>query len=368
MHVILLFTYGYSLKLWHESGALERELTYYKRLSREGNIKFTFITFGEEDDLNYSNEFDIFPIYKYLKIRKSRTLSYLQSFYIPFIIKKNINDFDLIKQNQLIGSWISILLKILTGKPLFIRTGYDMYKFSIEDDKKWFVRFLYKKLTALSLKYSDLYSVSNAQDKYFLNKNFTNKNKIVIRPNWVLSAERSSIENRNKNSILNVGRLERQKNQIELIRALKNTDFNLVIYGEGSLKNFLLQKSNELNVQTKINNVVQYHDLLEIYKQYKFFVLSSDFEGNPKVLLEAMAAGCIVIAKNIPNNKELIKNSEDGFLYSDEKELKSLFDNFTKGNIDFVSISNKAIKKVENNYSIEKLLRDEITDLKNLIN
>ena len=65
MHVILLFTYGYSLKLWYESGALERELIYYKKLSNEGNIKFTFVTSGEEDDLNYSNEFDVFPIYKH---------------------------------------------------------------------------------------------------------------------------------------------------------------------------------------------------------------------------------------------------------------------------------------------------------------
>ena len=98
------------------------------------------------------------------------------------------------------------------------------------------------KLTALSLRYSDIYSVSSAQDEYFLNKNFTNKNKIIIRPNWVLTVERSPIENRNKNSILNVGRLERQKNQIELIRALENSGFNLVIYGEGSLRSFLLQK------------------------------------------------------------------------------------------------------------------------------
>ena len=81
-----------------------------------------------------------------------------------------------------------------------------------------------------------------------------------------------------------------------------------------------------------------------------------------------MAAGCIVIAKNIPNNQELIENNQDGFLYSDEKDLKSLFNNFTLGNIDFVSISNKAIKKVENNYSMEKLLKDEITDLRNLVN
>ncbi len=36
MHVILLFTYGYSLKLWHDSGALEREIIYYKKLTNEG--------------------------------------------------------------------------------------------------------------------------------------------------------------------------------------------------------------------------------------------------------------------------------------------------------------------------------------------
>ena len=34
-----------------------------------------------------------------------------------------------------------------------------------------------------------------------------------------------------------------------------------------------------------------------------------------------MAAGCIVIAGNIPNNQELIENNQDGFLYSDEKIL-----------------------------------------------
>ena len=81
-----------------------------------------------------------------------------------------------------------MLKREIIGKPLFLRTGYDMYKFSIEEDKKWFVRFFVQKLTALSLRYSDIYSVSSAQDEYFLNKNFTNKNKIIIRPNWVIAS------------------------------------------------------------------------------------------------------------------------------------------------------------------------------------
>ena len=42
-----------------------------------------------------------FITYKKKKIKKTE---YLQSFYYPFLIKKNIHNFDIIKQNQLLGS------------------------------------------------------------------------------------------------------------------------------------------------------------------------------------------------------------------------------------------------------------------------
>ena len=48
---------------------------------------------------------------------------------------------------------------------------------------------------------------------------------------------------------------------------------------------------------------------------YKYYLSPSKFEGNPKTILEAMSTGCIVIASNIKNHKEIIDHNITGFLY-----------------------------------------------------
>ena len=59
---------------------------------------------------------------------------------------------------------------------------------------------------------------------------------------------------------------------------------------------------------------------MNILNQYRYFISSSLFEGNPKAILEAMASGCVVIAVDIPNNAEVIKNNKTGLLYDLEKD------------------------------------------------
>ena len=94
----------------------------------------------------------------------------IKSFYITFLLKNKIKDIDVIKQYQLQGAWISIIYKYLVNKPLIVRTGYDMYSFSIKEKKAILKRYLYKSLTNLSLKKSDLYTVSSQSDYNFKNK------------------------------------------------------------------------------------------------------------------------------------------------------------------------------------------------------
>ena len=50
MKIVLLLTYGVSLKTWFETGLLERELSYYQYLYKKFGIKTTVISYGNESD------------------------------------------------------------------------------------------------------------------------------------------------------------------------------------------------------------------------------------------------------------------------------------------------------------------------------
>ena len=74
------------------------------------------------------------------------------------------------------GSWISIISKFLNNIPLYTRTGYDMYEFSIKENKSPLKQNFYKLLTSFTLKNSDIYSVTSNCDYKFLSENFKTEN------------------------------------------------------------------------------------------------------------------------------------------------------------------------------------------------
>ena len=69
-------------------------------------------------------------MYKYVNKNKIKYFEIIKSFFYPFKIRKILSfENTIIKTNQLWGSWIGIILKIITKKPLIIRTGYDLLTF-----------------------------------------------------------------------------------------------------------------------------------------------------------------------------------------------------------------------------------------------
>ena len=56
---------------------------------------------------------------------KFSVVNFFKSFWIPFILRKHHMHPDLIKTNQLNGSWVAIIAKYLLNSKLIIRTGYD---------------------------------------------------------------------------------------------------------------------------------------------------------------------------------------------------------------------------------------------------
>lgn len=362
MNIAFFFTYGYSLKTWEESGTLERELKTLRILSKNYGYKFTLVTYGDVSDTlikNISEEFKIIPIYSIIKKRNSKFINYLFSFTIPFKLRNTFKNIDVIHQHQLLGSWVVIILKFLVKKPLLTRTGYDMYLFAKNERKNVVVRYLYKLLTRFTIWLSDTYTVTSMSDFNYLNTSRRTKKKLLYRPNFIEQNETNPLENRYQNKILAVGRLVEQKNFKILIEEFKNTkdDFEIVIVGEGKLENELKALALKNNVDLKLIGSVSYEELKNIYQNYRYFISTSLFEGNPKTLLEAMASGCVVLASNISNHSEIIKNGLNGYIFklNNPQLLKKI--NQLKNDFNLqTKISNNAINEVYKNNSLENLI------------
>jgi len=362
MHVILVFTYGISIKEWDDLGILSREVEIYKKMNKEHNVRFTFLTFGDHEDENYShliNDLTIIPIYKY--INKSKT-SLFNFFKTLLGVKKLINLIEkptIIKTNQLNGSWVAMMLKLYTKSPLYIRTGYNLFEFSVKDKKSMLKKTFYYLLTQISLLYSNYYSVTSNADKLYLEKYFFTKNISVI-PNWIADLKLNEFKNRYENKILSVGRLEPQKNFFSLIKGLSNSNIEIDIVGEGSEKKTLRKYADSLNVKLNLLGRLDYTELNQLYLNYRIFILPSGFEGNPKVVLEAISRGTLIIAKKNKNIAEVITNGVNGVLYENENEIIDKITYFLKNESEWCNLVNKAYDLIVENNSIEKIVESEL--------
>ncbi|MAV56711.1 MAG: hypothetical protein CMI79_04200 [Candidatus Pelagibacter sp.] len=359
MHVLVFLTFGISFMDWEKSGLLSREILLYKKLNEEKKINFTFVTFGNSKDEDIVKDFNVIPYYKYNKIFNSKILTFFQSLQFAYRIKKLIDNPDLIKTNQLMGSWMGIICKFVFSCPLIIRTGYDIFQFSIFEKKRVYKKLIYFLLTQVGLLFSDSYTVSSNSDKAFLKKFFVGTNHISIIQNWVMTnSTKNKLINKKEKTILSVGRLEKQKNFTYLIKSFANSEYQLDIVGEGSEKKELIELSNKLLTNVNFLGTIDNKELLDLYKHYKYFISSSDYEGNSKTILEAKSAGCVVVARENKNNKEIIENQIDGVLYSDEN-LLNLINKLQENKELTDQISSNAIESVKNKNSINLILEKE---------
>jgi len=369
MNILVLFTYKVSIVQWEKSGIAKREFKLYEQLKSDTGISYKFITYGNESDLNFnSQKFDIYPLYSKIKFRKNAILQFVNSFKILKVYKSEIKQAEIIKTNQLNGAWVGILAKILYKKKLIVRTGYDIHYFSKMQGKSLLKLQFFNILTYLSIYFSDYFVVSSDADmrRLILRYGSKFKSKIIVNPNWVETSKKviSFIERSEK--FLSVGRLEEQKNYLNLLQNFSGSGFSIDIYGEGSMRKKIENLIKELDVQVRLKGNIENTQLLEEYQKYKYFILNSHFEGNPKALLEAMSAGCIVLMRYHINIQNIIEDKVNGFIYNSDEELKKILRSLK--NYDLISISNNARDYIEKNININQYVKRESNLYKDLLN
>jgi len=220
-----------------------------------------------------------------------------------------------------------------------------------------------------------MYTVASIHDLNFIEKKYLIKKpkKIFLRPNWVLSNKNNKSFSERKKQIITIGRLANQKNYPFLITALGGSGYTLDIVGSGELKDELealaIKNNTKVNFLGNINN----NELIQTLRNYKYFILPSFFEGNPKVVLEAMAAGCIVLVSSIPNNTEIIKDRKNGYVFSiskilertNEKEIVEILNTVSQSELE--KVRQNSLNDIENKYLMQKWCEVENEDLISIV-
>lgn len=143
-------------------------------------------------------------------------------------------------------------------------------------------------------------------------------NPAFIRPKY---------EGQREKVIVGAGRLTEQKNFPLLIRAFarvahKFPEHKLVIYGKGSLLESLKDLAAEHGIGDRVEFPGFCTDMPERLEKAGMFVLSSDYEGMPNALMEAMALGVPCVSTDCGGGgaKFLIQDGENGILVPQKDE------------------------------------------------
>lgn len=112
-----------------------------------------------------------------------------------------------------------------------------------------------------------------------------------------------------------VGRLRAPKDPFMLIRAFSKLERGrLIIVGDGPQRRKLHELVGELNVANRVELVGERSDVPDLLATSDIFVLTSNWEGLPLTIIEAMMTGLPVVASRVGGVAELVEDGVTGFL------------------------------------------------------
>lgn len=170
---------------------------------------------------------------------------------------------------------------------------------------------------------ANLYNIE--EDKFDFLENTINYNEIMQKSKEMLDKK---IENKyfkkDHKVFINIARLSIEKDHAKLIRAFdivhkENPKTMLLILGDGVLKEELNHLIHDLKLQKSIFLLGRINNPFPYLKKADCFVMSSNHEGQPMTLLEALVLNKFIVATDIPGNISVL-NNRGGFIVKNNIE------------------------------------------------
>lgn len=168
-------------------------------------------------------------------------------------------------------------------------------------------------------------------------------------------------------TVISVARLTEQKRLDRLLRAfaiVRHLDTRLLILGEGEDRVALAKLADRLGIGDRVAMPGYDHDVARALHAADLFVLPSDYEGLPAVVLEAMAANCPVLVTDcFPGARSLIGQAEGCAIIEDAaaSPLAAQIDGH------LLRSRPTALRRLAEKYSIENGIRSHTRALREIL-
>jgi len=167
--------------------------------------------------------------------------------------------------------------------------------------------------------------------------------------------------------ILGVGSLRRVKRWDRLLRVARRLkerghDFEVQIVGEGPQRGELQEQIRMLGLCDRVCLLGHRSDISNLLARSRLLAHTSDSEGCPNVVIEAMACGRAVVASDSGDISSIVENGTTGFVISQNDE-KSFTESVERLLSDFalcLQMSRQSRLKAEREFSLERLTTETL--------
>lgn len=211
-----------------------------------------------------------------------------------------------------IGRWVAFSLQL--------PAVYTIHGWGFGPGRRWYVSIIVRLIEWLCMPITKRYiAVSNVDRLLGIQQLRVPADKITTIYNATTFTPRRGVTVAHSLDLIMVARNDRQKDYDTLFRALAVSEFDTAtVVGGGTNDPDFVSSSRALARanSNKLRFLGPRDDVEELLEMSSAMVLSSNFEGLPISVIEAMSKGLPIIASKVGGLPELVKNGINGFLFT----------------------------------------------------
>lgn len=232
---------------------------------------------------------------------------------------------DVVHSHMTHANLLARAVRLFQPFPVLICTLHALDMAGVERDRGAIFEFAHRLTEALTDRTT---AICHAASDYYVRRRAVAADKMIVMPNgidtdrFITGPEtrdrmRQALGITGQFTWLAVGRLEQVKAYPTLLRAfarVADSSATLLICGQGSLAADLGALADELKIAARVRFLGLRADIPDVMSAADAFVMSSDSEGLPLVLLQASAAGLPIVSTDVGGAGEVVVDGATGYL------------------------------------------------------